>query len=84
MNPYRQYRNARMEFNHLRRYIRLCRSWADNGVNYKIMVESGWGDIVEVEANGAKSRMDTLRQTMESVDPDGAHRVRFEKEMKRG
>lgn len=48
------------------------------------MVESGWGDIVEVEANAAKSRMDTLRQTMESVDPDGAHRVRFEKEMKRG
>ena len=72
-----------MEFNHLRRHIRLCRSWADNPANYKIMVESGWGNIVEEEANGAKSRMDTLRQTMESVDPDGAYRVRFEKEMKR-
>lgn len=46
------------------------------------MVESGWGNIVEEEANGAKSRMDTLRQTMEGVDPDGAYRVRFEKEMK--
>lgn len=83
MNPYRQYRNARMQFNSLRRYIRLCRSWADNGNNYKVMVESGWGDIVEVEANNAKSQMDTLRQTMESIDPDNVFRARFEKEMKR-
>lgn len=72
-----------MEFNHLRRYIRLCRAWADDNRNYRIMVDSGWGDIVEVEANAAKARMDTLRQTMESVDPDNAFRVRFEKEMKR-
>ena len=47
------------------------------------MVESGWGDIVEVEANNAKSQMDTLRQTMESIDPDNVFRARFEKEMKR-
>jgi hypothetical protein len=83
MNPYRQYRNARMEFNHLRRYIRLCRAWADDGKNFRIMVDSGWGDIVETEATLAKARMDTLRQAMESIDPDNAFRVRFEKEMKR-
>jgi hypothetical protein len=72
-----------MEFNHLRRYIRLCRAWADDGKNFRIMVDSGWGDIVETEATLAKARMDTLRQAMESIDPDNAFRVRFEKEMKR-
>ncbi len=84
MNPYRQYRNARMEFNSLRRYIRMCRTWADNRQNFKVMVESGWGDIVETEANKAKDRMSQLHELMLQVDPNGVFRAKFEKEMKRG
>jgi hypothetical protein len=84
MNPYSQYRKARMEFNHLRKYIRLCYAWANDQNNYKIMVNAGWESIVDSEVGSAKIQMDTLRQQMESVDPDGVYRVRFEKEMKRG
>lgn len=83
MNPYRQYRNARMEFNHLRKYIRLCRAWADNRQNYKVMVDSGWYDIVETEANASKDRMGELHDLMLTIDPNGQFRAKFEKEMKR-
>jgi len=82
MDDYQKYRKARMEFNYLRKYIRKCRAWADNRKNYEIMVNSGWGFIVDSEVNQSKTRMNELHESMLAIDSNSKYRVRFEKEMK--
>lgn len=78
MRDYGNYRMLMNKYNHLSKYMRKVRNWMDVYQNKEIAIDSGWGDIVEIEQYYTTLEMRKISHDLAELDPQGVLRRKYE------